>query len=66
MKTVSIRWRKTGELRYDRVYRAFQCTFCETLFKDDFVYTMDENCVTHVPNMSYCPICGAEFTKRGE
>lgn len=66
MKTESIRWRKTGELRYDEVHQDYQCACCGTWFQYDFVTTMDENDVPEIRDMSYCPVCGAEFTKRWE
>ena len=64
MKTVSIRWCKTGELRYDKVHRDYQCTCCGAWFQDDFVTVMDANDVPGVQDMSYCPVCGAEFKQR--
>ena len=66
MNTARIKWRSTYELRYDEVHRDYQCTCCGTWFKDDFVHTVYENDATCVQDMSYCPVCGAEFTKRVE
>lgn len=66
MKTARIEWRRTYELRYDEVHQDYQCTCCGTWFQDDFVTTMDANDVPGIQDMSYCPICRAEFTKRGE
>lgn len=66
MKTARIKWRSTYELRYDEVHQDYQCTCCRTWLQDDFVTIMDENDVPGIQDMSYCPVCGAEFTKRGE
>lgn len=66
MKTARIKWRRTYELRYDEVHRDYQCTYCGTWFQDDFVTTMSENDVPGIQDMSYCPICGAEFAQQGE
>ncbi len=64
MKTARIKWRRTYELRYDEVHQDYQCTCCGTWFQDDFVTTMDENDVPGIRDMSYCPVCGAEFTQQ--
>lgn len=64
MKTASIKWRGTYELRYDKVHHGYQCTCCGTWFKDDFVYIVDENNATWARGMSYCPDCGTEFKQQ--
>lgn len=64
MKTARIKWRRTYELRYDEVHQDYQCTCCGTWFQDDFVTTMDENDAPGIRDMSYCPVCGAEFTQQ--
>lgn len=66
MKTARIKLRRICELRYDEVHRDYQCTSCGAWFQDDSVTTMDENDVPCVQDMSYCPVCGAEFTQQGE
>ena len=64
MKTARIEWRRTYELLYDEVHQDYQCTCCGTWLQDDSVVVMDVNDVPWVQDISYCPICGAEFTKR--
>ncbi len=66
MKTARIEWRRTYELRYDKMHHGYWCACCGTWFKDDFVYIVDEDNATWVRDMSYCPSCGAEFTKQGK
>ena len=66
MKTARIKWRSTYKLRYDKMHHGYWCACCGTWFKDDFVYIVDEDNATWVRDMSYCPSCGAEFTKQGK
>ena len=66
MTTARIKLRRICELRYDEVHRDYQCTSCGTWFQDDSVTTMDENDIPWMQDMSYCPICGAEFAQQGE
>lgn len=41
-------------------------TCCRTRLQDDFVTAMDENDAPGIQDMSYRPVCGAEFAQHGE
>lgn len=66
MKTARIKWRGAHGLRYDEVHQDYRCTCCRTWFQDDFATAMDENDAQGIRDMSYCPVCGAEFARQGE